>query len=157
MKWVLIGVLIIVIMIIAYSVSEQYKDKFDFYSNLKSFLNQFKINLAFKQDKITEFLNKIECKRQFKIFIEAYKEYLNSDTLNLEKIKVLDEGEKAQLTSIVKDIGKHDARNELNQLEGFLLEIEEKLIKAKEDKEKICPMIIKLSLLFAIGLAILLI
>ena len=42
MKWFLIAVLIAVIMIIAYSISEQYKDKFDFYNNLKSFLNYLK-------------------------------------------------------------------------------------------------------------------
>ena len=44
MKWLLIIVLVFVIMIIAYSLSEQYKDKYDFYLNLKNFLNQFKIN-----------------------------------------------------------------------------------------------------------------
>ena len=46
-KWILIVVLIVVIMLIAYSVSEQIKDKYDFFNNLKQFLNQFKINVAF--------------------------------------------------------------------------------------------------------------
>ncbi len=157
MKWMLIIILIFVIMLIAYALSEQYKDKFDFYNNLKLFLNQFKINLSFRQEKITEFLEKTDCKKQFKIFIDEYKNYLNCGELNLDKIKVLDDADKSELKDIVLNIGKHDTKSEINQLESFLLIIDNKLNQAKEDKNKMCPMIIKLSLLFAIGLAIILI
>ena len=41
MKWFLIIVLIFVIMLIAHSLSEQYKEKYYFYDNLKKFLNNF--------------------------------------------------------------------------------------------------------------------
>ena len=54
MKWFLIIVLIFVIMLIARAVSEQYKEKFDFYSNLKTFLQQLKINVSFRQEKIID-------------------------------------------------------------------------------------------------------
>ena len=37
-------------MLIAYSVSEQIRDKYDFFNNLKQFLNQFKINVSFRQE-----------------------------------------------------------------------------------------------------------
>ena len=144
-------------MLIAYAVSEQYKDKFDFYNNLKLFLNQFKINLSFRQEKITEFLDKTTCKKQFKIFIEEYKKFLQTNELNLDRIKVLDEEDKKELIDIVNNLGKHDTKSELSQLEGFLLIIENKLKIANENKNKMCPMIIKLSLLFAIGLAIILV
>ena len=157
MKWVLITILIFIIMLIAYAVSEQYKDKFDFYNNLKLFLNQFKINLSFRQEKITEFLDKTTCKKQFKIFIEEYKKFLQTNELNLDRIKVLDEEDKKELIDIVNNLGKHDTKSELSQLEGFLLIIENKLKIANENKNKMCPMIIKLSLLFAIGLAIILV
>lgn len=157
MKWILIIVLILVIMLIARAVSEQYKDKYDFYNNLKLFLNQFKINLSYKQDKIIEFLNKTSCKKQFSIFIESYKSYLKNNTLNLDEIKILDDEEKKDLHDIVISIGKHDVKSELSQMESFLQTVDLKLTKAMEDKNKLCPMIIKLSLLFAIGLAILLI
>lgn len=157
MKWLLISTLICVIMLIAFALTEQYKDKFDFYNNLKLFLNQFKINLAFKQEKVNEFLIKTSSKKQFKIFIDEYKNYLKTDNLNLEKIKVLDIAEKEQLKTIVKSIGQYNAQSEIEQLDGFILEIDEKLKRANEDKTKTCPLIIKLSLLFAIGLAILLI
>ena len=57
----------------------------------------------------------------------------------------------------MKNIGRYDVRNELGQIDSFLATIEVKLKKALDDKNKLSPMILKLSLLFAIGLAILLI
>ncbi len=156
-KWILIVVLIVVIMLIAYSVSEQIKDKYDFFNNLKLFLNQFKINVSFRQEKINEFLQKNNSKKQFKLFIEEYSNFLKTGELNLEKIKVLDDDDKDILQDIVKNVGKYDAKNEINQMDSFLATVDVKLVKANEDKNKLCPMIIKLSLLFSIGLAILLI
>lgn len=144
-------------MLIAYSVSEQIRDKYDFFNNLKQFLNQFKINVAFRQEKINEFLQKSNSKKQFKVFVDEYSNFLKTGELCLEKIKVLEEDDKQILQDIVKNIGKYDAKNEISQMESFLLTVDEKLAKANEDKNKLCPMIIKLSLLFAIGLAILLI
>ena len=67
MKWILIIILIFIIMLIAHAVSEQYKEKFNFYENLKTFLNQFKINIAFKQEKIIDFLEKTKSKKQFNL------------------------------------------------------------------------------------------
>ncbi|HIU06271.1 MAG TPA: hypothetical protein IAC46_01575 [Candidatus Onthoplasma faecigallinarum] len=156
-KWILIVVLIAVIMLIAYSVSEQYKDRYDFYNNLKMFLNQFKINISFRQEKINNFLNSITPKKQFKCFIEEYKKYLSTGELNLDNVKVLEDEDKVILNDIVKNIGKYDAKNEVQQLDTFLLTVDTRLSKALEDKNKLCPMIIKLALLFAIGLSILLI
>ena len=157
MKWVLIAVLISVIMLIARAVSEQYKEKYDFYNNLKTFLNQFKLNLSFRQEKILDFLNKTDAKKQFKLFINSYKKYLETNQLDFSEIKLLDNDEINQLEMIILNIGKLDAKNEINQLETFIVEIDAKLLKAQEDKNKLCPMILKLSLLFAIGLAVVLI
>lgn len=157
MKWVLIAILICIIMLIAHAVSEQYKEKFDFYDNLKLFLNQFKINLSFKQEKIIDFLEKIKSKKQFNIFVNSYKQFLATNKLDLDNIKILEPDEKKQLEMIVKNIGFMDAKSEIEQLETFILLVDEKRKKAELDKNKLCPMIIKLSLLFAIGVAILLI
>lgn len=157
MKWILIVVLIFVIMLIARAVSEQYKDKYDFYNNLKIFLNQFKVNVSFKQEKIINFLDKITPKKQFKLFVDEYKKYLNGGELCFKSIKILETDELKELENIVKSLGSLDVQNELGQLESFLLRIEDKLKKAEEEKNKLCPMILKLSLLFAIGLAIILI
>ena len=157
MKWILILVLIVVIMLIAISLSEQYKDKFDFYSNLKQFLDQLKINVSFKQNILNKFIEEHNGQRQFKVFIMDYQQYLKTNTLDFSNLKLLEHEEKVELENIVKNIGKFDKDNELKQLNGFLQSIDEKLQIAKENKTKMCPMIIKLSLLFALALAILLI
>lgn len=157
MKLILIIVLICVIMLIAYAVSEQYKEKFDFYSNLKAFLQQFKINISFRQEKIADFIKSIKAKKQFNIFLSAYMKYLKTGSLDIQNITILSDDERTQLTTIVNSLGGLDAKNELCQLDAFLIEIDEKLKKAESDKTKFCPMILKLSLLFAIGLSILLI
>ncbi len=157
MKWFLIIVLISVIMLISYAVSQQYKDKFDFYNNLKVFLQQFKINLSFKQEKINQFLDNLKPKKQFKDFVESYKHYLKTGNLNLSNLKLLDEEEIKEVESIIENIGNYDVNNEKNQLDSFISNVDTKLLTAQERKNKLCPMIIKLSLLFAIGLAILLI
>ena len=157
MKWILIAILIFVIMLIAIRLSDQYKDKYDFYFNLKNFLNQFKINVSFRQDKLTDFVANVKPKKQFKLFIDAYSEYLKTNKLNLSEIKILEDEEKNELTQIVMSLGKNDSPTEIMQLEDFLISVENNLSSAQENKNKLCPMIIKLSLLFAIGLAILLI
>lgn len=157
MKWFLIVVLIFVIMLIAKAFSEHYKERYDFYSNLKSFLQQFKINVSFKQEKIINFLNNVNSKKQFNLFIKEYKNYLKNNTINFKEIKILEIDEKKQLENLIRNLGKFDTKNEIIQLDVFLLDIDEKLKKATEDKNKLCPMILKLSLLFAVGLAILLI
>lgn len=157
MKWFLIIIFITVIMLIARALSEQYKEKFDFYYNLKNFLNNFKLNLSFKQEKILEFLKSINSKRQFNMFIVAYKKYLTTNELNLSEIKFLDQEDKSELENIMKNIGNYDAVNEMNQIDNFITLIDSRLVKAEQDKNKLCPMIMKLSLLFAIGIAIILI
>lgn len=157
MKWLLIIVLILVIMLIAHAASEQIKEKYDFYYNLKIFLQQFKINVSFQQEKIINFLNEIKPKKQFNLFINAYKNYLKNNTINFEEIKILENDEKKQLEMIIKNIGNFDAQNEIQQLESFLVLINDRLKIAEEQKNKLCPMILKLSLLFAVGLAILLV
>ena len=157
MKWILIIVLISAIMLIAFSLSEQIKDRYDFYQNLKLFLNQFKINISFRQEKILDFLKKANSKKQFKFFVQEYESYLKTGSMNLEKIKVLDQEDREILLDIMKNIGRYDVRNELGQIDSFLATIDVKLKKALDDKNKLSPMILKLSLLFAIGLAILLI
>lgn len=157
MKWLLIAVLIAVIMLIAYSLSEQYKDRYDFYLNLKQFLAELKINVAFKQDKLDKFLSARNSKKSFKLFVDAYFNYLKTNQLDLTALKLLDDSEKKDLNRIILSIGKFDKTNEINQLDGFLLSVENKFKSAEESKTKMCPMIIKLSLLFAVAVAILLI
>ena len=144
-------------MIIARSLSEQYRAKYDFYNNLHQFLNKFKINLGFKQTKVMDFLKETKSQKDFKQFIESYKTYLETSNLDLSSIKILEDEEKKELEDIIQNTGKLNVNGELNQIESFLCAVEIKRTNAEENKNKICPMILKLSFLFAIGLSILLI
>ncbi len=157
MKIVLIILLISVIMLIAFSVSEQYKEKFNFYTNLNLFLNRFKLNLSFKQETLQNFLNTCKPKKQFKKFVEDYKIYLATNQVDLSNITVLSSEEQLELKNIILNIGKLDSATETKQIDSFLLSLNLALKKAEEDQKRLCPMIIKLSLLFAVGLAIILV
>ncbi len=144
-------------MLIALSVMRQYREKYEFYTSFKKFLEEYKINISFKQNKIYEFLDKISSCKNFNVFLNCYKEYLKVGNTDFSKIKVLDSEEVTELYNITASLGKFDLKNELLQLEGFILTVNDRLDKARIDKDKLCPMILKLSLLFALGVAILLI
>ena len=157
MKCILIILLILIIMLIAISVSRQYNEKFIFYTNLKLFLEQFKINISFRQKKINEFLSDVKSNKVFMQFIECYQEYLDSGEIKLQSLKILDRDELFDIEMIVKGIGRYDVKNEIMQIDTFLHIVADRLEKATKEKEKFGPMIIKLSLLFSLALAILLI
>ena len=157
MKLILIIILICLIMIIAIAVSQQYKERFDFYQNLKIFLSEFKLNVSFKKEKISQFLSKVKPKKSFDAFIFEYKNYLKNNQFKVENIKILDDDEKDWIANLVRNLGGLNSDNEINQIELYLTETENRLKKAEVDKVKLCPMIIKLSLLFSLGVAIILI
>ena len=155
MKLFLIVSLVCVIMVIAKSLSAQYRDKYDFYYNLNHFLTNFKLNLGFRQCKISEFLKTIKSRKDFKVFIESYQTYLETSKLDLSEIKNMEDEEKKELEEIITSIGKLNLEGEINQINTFITSVETRLKQAEDNKNKICPMTLKLSFLFAIGLAIL--
>ena len=157
MKWILIITLIVIIMIIASSVSRQYKEKFEFYTNLKIFLEKYKINVSFQQTKLNDILLVDRSNKSYEIFILAFKEFLKTGELSMDNLKILDVDETIELERIIRSLGLYDVKHELTQIDGFILTISGRLEKAERDKNKLCPMILKLSLLFAIGVSILLI
>lgn len=157
MKFALVIILIAVIMLIASNISTQYKDKFNFYNQLKCFFQQFKLNVSFKQEKLETFLTNFKAEKQFKTFVTNYQNYLKGEEFNLSSIKILDNIEQQEIVDIVKTIGNYNTKREIEQLDLYIETANLRLNKAKEAKQRICPMIIKLSLLFALALAILLI
>lgn len=157
MKIILIFVLLTVVMIVAFKVSSFIKDKYNFYVHLKEFLNEFKLNLSFKREKITDFLTKQQYSKSFDVFINSYKEYLKSGELNLSDLIYLDDDEKEQLKAITTSIGRLDTQSELAQIEEFIAQINMKLQTSEKEKNKLCPLILKLSFLSAISVIIILI
>ncbi|MDD4350718.1 MAG: hypothetical protein PHP83_00830 [Clostridia bacterium] len=74
---------------------------------------------------------------------------------NFDKLKVLDDNEKNTLTSIIKNIGRNDVENELKQINFFKNFANDGVLKAKVEKEKKVPLILKLSFMFGLLLSIL--
>ena len=79
----------------------------------------------------------------------------NGDNLDLDFVKVLDDTEREQLTNMLRSLGKNDTSGELKQLDAYDIYLKDKMDRTKAERDKYCPLITKLSFLFAIGLAIL--
>lgn len=158
MKYILMIVLVAAIMLISQGVCKQYRERYTLFEALSEFLRQMRLNLSFQKQKIKEILNRATIRKTSKEIYMSYLSYLEDGTsIDLGFIKVLDETEKEQITNMLLSLGKNDTSGELKQLDAYDVYLQDKLQAAKAEKDKNCPLITKLSLLFAIGLAILLI
>ncbi len=156
MKYLLMLALIGVIMVVAQGVSKQYKEKYALYEALGDFFRQMRLNLGFQKQKIKEILNQTTLKRTNKDIYVAYLEYLEKGTpLDLSFVRLLDITEQEQLTNMLRSLGKNDTLGELKQLDAYDIYLHDKIEHTRRDKDKYCPLITKLSFLFALGLAIL--
>ena len=158
MKVVLMIALVVVIMLIAKGVAKQYIDRYDLYVAMKEFFKQMELNIGFQKQKINEILNKSNIKKVNKGIYSSYLAYLTSGKdLDLSFVKIIDCDERDYITSMLISLGKSDASSELKQLKAYEEYLNDKINTCKQQKDKLCPLIIKLSLLFALGLVILLI
>lgn len=158
MKYILLVVLVAVVMLISQGVCRQYRERYMLFDAISDFFRQMRLNLGFQKQKIKEILNRATMRKTNKEIYGSYLEYLeNGTSIDLYFVKVLDDTEKEQITNMLLSLGKNDTNGELKQLEAYEIYLKDKLCSSKEDKDKYCPLITKLSLLFAIGLAILLI
>ena len=158
MKIFLLILLVIVIMLIAKGIASQYKEKNTFYVSIMQFLNSYELNIGFKKDKIKDLVEKIEAKGQAKILFEEYKGYLTDETaLKFEDVKVITEEEKNFLIEMFTRLGTNDYSNEMTQLKVFKSYIQDKINISDKESNKNYPLIMKLSFLFSLGLALVLI
>ena len=156
MKYVLMLALIGVIMMIAQGVCKQYRERYILFEALGEFFRQMRLNLSFQKQKIKEILNQATLKRSNKEIYTTYLDYLeNGNGLNLNNITLLGITEQEQITRMLISLGKNDTAGELKQLEAYDIYLKEKIENSRKEKEKYCPIITKLSFLFALGLAIL--
>ena len=156
MKYLLMLALIGVIMAVAQGVCKQYKDKYALYESLGEFFRQMRLNLGFQKQKIKQILEQTTLKKVNKDIYTTYLDYLEKGApLDLSDIRLLDISEQEQLGNMLRSLGKNDTSNELKQLDAYDIYLKDKIDTARRDKDKFCPLISKLSFLFALGLAIL--
>lgn len=155
MKLFLIIVLVVIIMLVAKGVANQYKERLNFFISIINFLNTYELNIGFKKEKIKDLVEKIETKSQSQILFTEYTNYLSNDTsLKLEDIKIIDEDERIFLIDMFTKLGTNDYTNEMAQLKVFKNYIQDKIRKSETESNKNYSLIIKLSFLFSLGVAI---
>lgn len=136
--------------------TKYYLDKYSFYCQLQQFIEKLDINIAFQKNKLADIIKSTNAENQFVDFVSQYSEYISKNTEpNFDKLKVLDDNEKNTLTSIIKNIGRNDVENELKQINFFKNFANDGVLKAKVEKEKKVPLILKLSFMFGLLLSIL--
>lgn len=156
MKYILMLCLIAVIMLVAQGVCKQYRERYSLYEALGDFFRQMRLNLGFQKQKIREILNQATLKKANKDIYIAYLEYLDKgSSLTLDFVRILDDNEQEYLQKMLISLGKNDTSGEIKQLDSYDIYLKDKIERTRLEKEKYCPLITKLSFLFAIGLAIL--
>lgn len=151
-KFVLICILIALIMFIAKQVSKQYKDRYEAYCDILRFIQDYQLNIGFKKEKIRSLTSKYTDKTNV---LGCYNKYLSSGIFDLGSVKLLTDEEKNQIKDYFEKFGNGDYETESGLIKITKSYIEEKIVETKKMKDKWCPMIIKLTFLFSIGLAIL--
>ena len=156
MKILLLILIVVLIMIIANGVAKQYKERHNLYANILKFLNDYELNIGFKKEKILDVVHKFESNNESKKIIEIYKNHLTQKTdINFESITILQEDEQKFIENIFKNLGAGDVDSEKLQLKEMKIQLKAKVEETAKIRDKFCPLIIKLSLLFAIALVIL--
>lgn len=146
----------VIVMLVAREMTKYYLDKYSFYCQLQQFIEKLDINIAFQKNKLADIIKSTNAENQFVDFVSQYSEYISKNTEpNFDKLKVLDDNEKNTLTSIIKNIGRNDVENELKQINFFKNFANDGVLKAKVEKEKKVPLILKLSFMFGLLLSIL--
>ena len=156
MKFVLMICLIIVIMLVAQGVCKQYRDRCALFEAVNDFFRQMRLNLGFQKQKIKEILKQATIKKTNKDIYTAYLNYLENGTpLSLNFVRILDDEEERHITNMLKSLGKNDTAGEIKQLDAYGIYLKDKIEVTRRERDRYCPLITKLSFLFAVGLAIL--
>ncbi|MFQ6724072.1 MAG: hypothetical protein ACLRFE_01885 [Clostridia bacterium] len=156
MKYILMIGLIVVVMLISQGVCNQYRERYKLFESVGEFFRQMRLNLSFQKQKIKQILNQTSLKKNNQEIYRTYLNYLEKGTdIDISFVHILDEDERQQLSNMLYSLGKNDTFGELKQLDAYDIYLKDKIQTTKQQKEKYCPLITKLSFLFAIGLAIL--
>lgn len=151
-KLILLIVLVLLIMLIANRVSQQYKDRYQMYCEITNFFDNYKLNVGFKKEKIKNLTQDFQDKTSV---LGCFNHYLDCGQFDLSKVKLLNQNEKSQIKEYFLKLGNGDYDTEKKLIDIAKDFFDKKVKETKEFKDKWCPIITKLTFLFALGVAIL--
>lgn len=151
-KLILLIVLVLLIMIVAKYISQQYKDRYRIYCDIVDFFDNYKLNVGFKKEKLKSLIKDYTDKATV---LGSYNNFLATGKFDLSSVKLLTAQEKSQLKEYFVKLGNGDYETEKNFIEIAKAYFNSKVEETKKIKDKWCPLIIKLTFLFALGVAIL--
>ena len=151
-KFSLLFVLVLLIMMVANRVSQQYKDRYQMYCDITNFFDTYKLNVGFKKEKIKNLTKNFQDNTTV---LGCFNHYLDSGKFDLSKVKLLNQNEKAQIREYFLKLGNGDYDTEKKLIEIAKEFFDNKVRETKDFKDKWCPLINKLTFLFALGVAIL--
>ena len=155
MKIFLLILLIALIMIIAKNVAKQYRDRHMFFVSILEFLNEYELNIGFKKEKIVYLVETHIYKGQSKKLFDEYNLYLTQNKdLEFSSLNLINGLERDFLIKMFKSLGTSDYSTEMAQLKFYKSWLEEKTSTTKKDSAKYYPLTVKLSFLFALGVAL---
>lgn len=154
-KFLLLIALVVAIVCIAKGVAKQYTDKLRFFQNLKSFFDIYGLNLGFKKDKIRDIVKNFQTDGEASEFFLSYLNFLEKGGDIEFNSKIISDEDKKIIKDIFKSLGQGDYVTEKEQLKITMSYLNGQIETSKSESDKFCPLILKLSFLFALLVAIL--
>ena len=146
---------------IGFGFSAYYHNRSKFFKSIELLFDKLKTEIRFSQNKLIEILKDFkphskDAKKLISNFVDClnYDKPLTNKNLFLD-IRILNEDEKNVLAIFFKSLGKFDALNQTNQIDGHQTQISQLFKKADEETKKFAPLCTKLGIIC--GLVIVLI
>ena len=136
MKIIFIILLCSMIILIGFKLSNQYVLKHRFFRSLGDMLQEFKLSISYKKDKIINILDRFNDKKELKQFIKCYKHYLTNGELDFNQVKEVDNEDINYLVNLTTSLGRYDIDTEIKQIDGFIERIKLKEKQVDNDKSK---------------------
>lgn len=135
--------------------AKKYTDRRIFYSDLFEFNKKFRVEITFSQNTLPTIISEFRNKEG--IFYKNLNEFFNTNkSVALDK-NIFSEQENDFFIKYLNSLGKSDKNSQLNQIDSFTSEIENKVSITKTEEEKYKKLYKKLGFLIGLILLIMLI
>ena len=156
MKIALILIICTIVILIGYGLSKSYLAKTKFLNSLKNLLEDIKLNVTFKKEKLINVLEKSKSKSELKVFLTYFTKYIESGAVSKDELKNIDTDNTDLLYDIITNIGKYNSATELVQIDSYIEQVKLLLTEAEKKSKTFAPMIVKLAILLSLAIGVVL-